>query len=91
MNFTKKRLSAILIISLIVCGLGIFVIYQMTITYNAHNTFDGYCQWRGLAVESQAGDYGYCKNLATGKEYKIVLFKGRWYLDGDLPCGFLCF
>jgi len=91
MNFTKKKLLAIFIIFVIFCILGIFVIYQMTTTYNAHNTFVGYCKWRGLAVESQAADYGYCKNPSTGKEYKIVLFKGRWYLDGDLPCGFLCF
>ena len=90
-SLNKKNLLAISVIIVIFCIFGIFILYQLTTTYNAHNTFDGYCKWRGLVVESQAGDYGICKDLRTGKEFKIVLFKGRWYLDGDLPCGFLCF
>lgn len=71
--------------------LWVFVSFEMITTYKAHDTFDGYCKWRWLAVESKANNYGYCKNTKTGKEYKIVLFGGRWYLDWDLPCGFLCF
>lgn len=65
--------------------------YQIITTYKAHETFEGYCKWRGLVVENKSSTYGYCKNLSTNKEYKMVLLKNRWYLDGDLPCGFLVF
>ncbi len=81
----------ILIISILVIVFGAFMIYEMIQTYKAHETFDGYCKWRGLIVESKSSDYGYCKNPQNNEEIKIVLFKNRWYLDGDLPCGFLCF
>ena len=87
----RKNLLIILAVIIIFCALGFFVIHQMTTTYNAHNTFDGYCKWRGLVVVNKFSDYGYCQDLRTGKEFKIVLYNGRWFLDGDLPCGFLCF
>ena len=86
-----KHKKKLLVLCFVIVLFGIFVIYNMITTYKAHETFEGYCQRRGLVVEKKESDYGYCKNLRTGKEYKIVLFKGRWYLDGDLPCGFLCF
>ena len=79
------------ILAIIIIILGVFVAYQMRTTYHAHDTFDGYCKRRWLAVISQQADFGYCKNSTTNKQYKIVLFKWRRFLDGDLPCGFLCF
>lgn len=63
---------------------GIFFAYEGITTSNAHSTFLGYCSWRGLEPINQSSDYGYCSSL-SGQIYKIVLFKGRWYLDGDLP------
>ena len=85
------KLSTKIILPAVFAVISMFVAYQMTTTYKAHETFDGYCKWRGLAFENMFNNYGYCKNLSTGKEYKMVLFKNRWYLDSDLPCGFLCF
>ena len=68
----------------------VFFSNQLFTTYHAHDTFDGYCEWRGLIVDTKTDNYGYCKDTNTGKEFKIVLYEGRWFLDGDLPCGFLC-
>ena len=87
-NPIKKNLLVLAIFVIIFVA---FMIFEMITTYKAHETFDGYCKWRGLVVESKSNDYGYCKNPQNNKEFKIVLFKNRWYLDGDLPCGFLCF
>jgi hypothetical protein len=87
----KRNIFIILILLILLILIGSFVAYQMITTIKAHETFEGYCKWRGLAVESKGSDFGYCKNLSTGKVDKIVLFEGRWYLNGDLPCGFLCF
>lgn len=64
--------------------LSIFTVYQLITTYDAHSTFEGYCHWRGLEVVNQSADFGYCSN-PSGQIYKIVLFNGRWYLNGDLP------
>ena len=59
----RKNLLIILAVIIIFCALGFFVIHQMTTTYNAHNTFDGYCKWRGLVVVNKFSDYGYCQDL----------------------------
>ena len=88
MNKKKKIIISIVVTLFILFG--IFVIYEIITTYNAHKTFEGYCKWRGLAVESKSANFGFCKNFNIDKEYKIVLFENKWYLDGDLPCGFLC-
>ena len=63
---------------------GVFFVYEGINTYNAHSTFLGYCNWRGLEPINQTSNYGYC-NSSSGQIYKIVLFNGRWYLGGDLP------
>ena len=89
MTISKQTIVPLIII-VSIC-VGIFTAYQFITTYQAHETFEGYCAWRGLVVESKSSDYGYCKNTKTGQEYKIVLYQNRWFLDGDLPCGFLCF
>ena len=57
----------------------------------AHSTFENYYAFRGCQrLVSKTNDAGYCK-LASGQIIKIVKFKNKWYLDGDLPCGFMCF
>jgi hypothetical protein len=78
----KKLFIVFILISLAFVG---FIFYQGITTYNAHATFEGYCKWRGLTVVNESSDYGYCKNPVSGEQFKIVLFKDRWYLDGDLP------
>jgi len=58
-------------------------------TYEAHATFEGYCQWRYLEVVNQSSDFGYCKDAISGQIFKMVLVNNRWYLDGDLPNNWL--
>ncbi len=86
-KFIKDKLVFLIIIILFI----VFIVYKGITTYDAHDTFDGYCKRRWLVVASIWSDFGYCKNPDTNKEFKIVLFKWRRFLDGDLPCGFLCF
>jgi uncharacterized protein YpmB len=82
----KKKIliiSLIFSILLLIIIAGLFIYWAIT-TYQAHATFEGYCNWRGLEVINQSSNFGYCKDV-SGQVYKIVLFNGRWYLDGDLP------
>lgn len=61
-----------------------WTIYQ---TNQAHTTFEKYYAFRGCTELLERTDaYAYCR-LASGKEIKIVLYNGGWYLDGDLPSG----
>jgi hypothetical protein len=62
------------------------LIYQIVTTRKAHQTFEGYCHWRGLEVVNKSADYGFCADK-YGNEFKIVSFNGKWYLNGDLPWG----
>jgi hypothetical protein len=80
----KKLFIIFILIGIIFCG---FILYQIITTYKAHETFAGYCEWRGLVVINQSTDYGWCKDSVSGKEFKMVLVDNRWYLDGDLPNG----
>jgi hypothetical protein len=51
----------------------------------AHSTFENYYAFRGCAqLLRRTSDYGVCRTSA-GTVIKIVRFRGRWYLDGDLP------
>jgi hypothetical protein len=57
----------------------------------AHSTLEDYYKFRGCSqLIEKTETYGICK-LNSGKTIKIVLFEGRWYLDGDLPYKFLGF
>jgi len=65
---------------------------QAVVPRKAHSTFENYYAFRGCAqLVERTSDYGVCR-LASGKAVKIVRFRGRWYLDGDLPVcvGGLC-
>ncbi len=84
---TKKRL---LVAFAAVVIIGIFMAQKIITTNQAHERFEGYCEWRGLKVVTKTSDAGFCNDPVSGQVYKMVLFKGRWFLDEDLPCGFLC-
>ena len=85
-------MNKIIIISLLLLA----VIFCLAINWifvlqRAHSTFENYYAFRGcVQLISKTNDYGICR-IASGKTIKIVKFSGKWYLDGDLPCGFLCF
>jgi hypothetical protein len=86
----KKRF---IITSLAVLGVLIisFGTYQVLYLKKAHSTFENYYAFRGCRqLLEKTQDYGLCKTN-SGETIKIVKFQNKWYLDGDLPCGFLCF
>ena len=87
----SSHIKKLVLLSIFIISLSVFVIYKGIETYNAHNTFEGYCTRRNLVVKSKESNFGYCENITTNKIYKIVLFEKKWFLDRDLPCGFLCF
>jgi hypothetical protein len=52
----------------------------------AHSSFENYYAFRGCTDLIERTDtYGICKTK-SGETIKIVLYEGRWFLDGDLPC-----
>jgi hypothetical protein len=68
-----------------------FGIYQVLYLRKAHSTFENYYAFRGCTqLLEKTADYGLCKTT-SGQTIKIVKYQGKWFLDGDLPCGFLCF
>jgi hypothetical protein len=86
-----KNKPLLLTILLVVVLLGIFGVYQVLYLQKAHSTFENYYAFRGCTkLLQKTSDYGICK-VQNGSTIKIVKYQGKWYLDGDLPCGFLCF
>ena len=80
----KKCFKLIIVLIVFLIGFGI---YWVVYLHKAHSTFDNYYTFRGcqkLLVKTD--DYGTCQ-LKDGSVIKIVLYKGKWYLDGDLPRG----
>jgi len=87
----KKYKNQIIVAALAVVALAIFGIYEVMMLARAHSTFENYYAFRGcVKLISRTDDYGICQT-AAGQTIKIVKFDNRWFLDGDLPCGFMCF
>jgi len=87
---TKSQKNLIILGLLIAVAIGILGIQQMLMLEKAHSTFENYYAFRGCAeLLEKTDDYGICKT-DSGETIKIVKFDNRWFLDGDLPCGFLC-
>jgi hypothetical protein len=86
-NRKKLLIGSILILGL----LGVFGVQQTIKLDEAHSNFDKYYAFRGCTqLLKRTNAYGVCKTN-TGETIKIVKYHNKWYLDGDLPCGFLCF
>ncbi len=74
------------IASLIVIAILAFGVYQTYKANQAHSTFENYYAFRGCSQLLEKTDtYGRCVT-SDGQTIKIVLYSGKWYLDGDLPC-----
>ncbi|MCX6808780.1 MAG: hypothetical protein NTW50_03895 [Candidatus Berkelbacteria bacterium] len=85
-NHSKLKIIIILFVILF-CLCGYWVLYLR----KAHSTFENYYKFRGCTeLLKQAEDYGLCK-ISSGQTIKIVKYQGKWFLDGDLPNGFLSF
>jgi len=84
----KKLLRHKLLLSVVgflVVALIVFGIYQIRLLHKAHSTFDNYYSFRGcVKLLKKTPTYGICKTN-SGRTIKIVLYHGKWYLDGDLP------
>jgi len=89
---TKNKLKIVLIAIILLALIAFaFCAYWVFYLQKAHSTFENYYAFRGCAqLISKTDNYGFCK-LASGKIIKIVKFEDKWFLDGDLPCGFFCF
>lgn len=87
---SKKQLSNriwLLVVGVLVLFLIIFGIYQVRLLQKAHSTFDNYYNFRGcVQLIKRTSTYGICKTK-SGQTIKIVLYHGKWYLNGDLPIG----
>jgi hypothetical protein len=83
-----KILITVVCSLIVICGA--FCVWQFVTLQKAHSTFENYYAFRGCSQLLERGtDYGVCKT-SSGQTEKIVLYHGRWYLDGDLPeLGFL--
>ncbi len=85
---SKKLQLSIPAVLIAILGLGS---YQVLTLNKAHSTFTNYAAFRGCTqIVSRNTTSGTCKT-ADGNTVNIVNFKDKWYLAGDLPCGFLCF
>ena len=61
-----------------------FCLYWNHVLVVAHSSFDEYYKFRGCTELLERTDtYGRC--MTSRGVIKIVLFEGKWYLDGDLP------
>jgi hypothetical protein len=88
---TRGSKNLIITVVALLALFGIFSVYQVQKLNKAHSTFENYYTFRGCAkLVSKTDDAGACETK-SGQTIKIVKFDGKWYLDGDLPCGFLCF
>jgi len=67
----------------------ILFVWEIFYLQKAHSTFDNYYKFRGCQqLVEETDSFGTCK-LKNGATIKIVKFNGKWFLDGDLPSGFL--
>lgn len=72
-------------VSVVVVIIAALFVWQMITLRTAHSTFENYYAFRGcVQLMARTDTYGICKT-ASGQTIKIVLFEGRWYMDGDLP------
>lgn len=96
MKTPNKNYIIALIISLVLILLFLtffiaFFISQVISLKIAHSSFENYYNFRGCTeLINKTDTYGFCKTQ-TGETIKLVKYQDRWFLDGDLPCGFLCF
>jgi len=91
---TIKRNNVMVIVSWIaalVVIIVVFAIWQVTLLNKAHSTFENYYNFRGCTQLLDKTDVSGTCLTKSGEAIKIVKFNDKWYLDGDLPCGFLCF
>jgi hypothetical protein len=82
-----KVIAICLLVALIVVAS--FGFFEVRYLNKAHSTFENYYTFRGCKeLLERTPTSGVCKT-SSGGTITIVLYKGKWYLKGDLPTGFL--
>lgn len=77
---TVIGISAVLTLCLIAIAA-----WQFLVLRKAHGSFENYYAFRGCAeLLSRTDTSGICRTR-SGDTIKIVEYRGKWYLDGDLP------
>ena len=88
---TKNRRNLMILVSWVIALAVIFGVYEVLSLNIAHSSFENYYEFRGCTQLLQKTDtFGTCVTK-SGETIKLVKFNDKGYLDGDLPCGFLCF
>lgn len=83
-KFNKRKLLLILASGLTVAAL-VLGIEQFIVLRKAHSTFENYYAFRGCtSLVTSTDSYGICQ-LPSGGTIKIVEYRGKWYLNNDLP------
>lgn len=86
-RLANNKLSLAVIVVIIVV-LAALVAFQVSTLRKAHSSFDNYYTFRGCTqLIKKTPTYGTCRT-ASGKTITIVLYQGRWYLQGDLLTSF---
>jgi len=91
--FFKRFWLAFVVLVIFIIVLSLFAIRYIAYLRKAHSTFENYYDFRGcVQLLERTDNYGFCK-IKSGQTIKIVKYKNKWYLDGDLPiCQFgICF
>lgn len=91
-RFSKYKLP-LTIAGIVAAFLLGMAVNQAIVLRKAHSSFDDYYAFRGcVQLLQKTSDYGICKT-SSGQTIKIVEFRGKWYLNNDLPrCPFnICF
>ena len=85
----KSKKAGGVVVLVIIIALVAIGAYYVEYLKKAHSSFENYYAFRGCqTLEMRTDTYGTCL-LKDGKEIKIVKYQDKWYLDGDLPGGFL--
>jgi len=82
---TKNKKIVIISSVIVVILLAVLFIQQVVMLRKAHSTFPNYYAFRGcVELLATTTDSGTCRT-GSGQVIKMVLYNGKWYLDGDLP------
>ncbi len=79
----KIIILSVLAVLAFVFALGLWQIHTLTV---AHSSFEKYYAFRGCSTLVERTDTSGTCITKSGASIKIVLYEGRWFLDGDLPC-----
>ena len=86
LKFKKYNKALFAVVILVILFIGFCVWWVMYLQW-AHSSFENYYSFRGCeSLVEKTDAYGICK-LKDGSEIRLVLFDGKWFLDGDLPTG----